>query len=261
MSKMTTRLSDSQLADIAKQKYETHQINRVPGTIVELPSRGMVYPTSSLLRSGTVEMRYMTAYDEDILTNASYIKQGIMLDKLLESLILTPGFKIKDLAVADKEWLVISARISSYGSTYDVQITDPTGKLLSTSVELSKLQFKPFDLKSDANGEFDYITESGDKLKYKYPTNFVMNNLPEDRVISFLLENCITQVNDTRLPAEITEYLKYNMRSIESRKFRAHIADTTPGIDMTYEFEYVTKEGNKETFRAGFPIGSDFLWI
>jgi hypothetical protein len=80
-------------------------------------------------------------------------------------------------------------------------------------------------------------------------------------LISFLLENCITQVNDTRLPAEITEYLKYNMRSIESRKFRAHIADTTPGIDMTYEFEYVTKEGNKETFRAGFPIGSDFLWI
>lgn len=261
MSKITTRLSDSQLADIAKQKYETHQIQRVPGTVVELPSRGMVYPESSPLRAGVVEIRYMTAYDEDILTNASYIKQGIMLDKLLESVIITKGFSINELIVADKEWLVISARIASYGSNYDVVINDPTGKTMSTTVDLSKLRFPAFTLKSDENGEFDYVTESGDKLKYKYPTNFVMNNLPEDRVISFLLENCITQVNNTRLPIEITEYLKYHMRSVESKKFRTHIAETTPSIDMTYEFNYTTKEGKQETFRAGFPIGSDFLWI
>ena len=139
MSKMTTRLSDSQLADIAKQKYETHQINRVPGVIVDLPSRGLVYPTSSPLRAGTVEMRHMTAYDEDILTNSNYIKRGIIFDKLLQSVITTPGFNATELIEADKTWLIIMIRITSYESEYGVTLTAPNNETISTTIELSRL--------------------------------------------------------------------------------------------------------------------------
>jgi hypothetical protein len=261
MSNVSTRVSNNNLIELAKQNYEKTQTSKIPGSIIELPSKGLVYPESSPLRSGTVEIRYMTAYDEDILTNGSYIKQGVMLDKLLESIVMIPGFKSSDLIVPDKEWLIISARIISYGSDYQVSIKTPAGDLLETSVNLSKLKFEDFKLKSNAYGEFEYITEFDNKIKYKYPTNFVLNNLPDDQTVSFLLKNCITQINDLTTPAEIDDFLKYSLRSIESRKFRKHLIETTPVLDMTYEFEYTTKEGNKEAFRATFPIGPDFFWV
>jgi hypothetical protein len=169
MSNVSTRVSNNNLIELAKQNYEKTQTSKIPGSIIELPSKGLVYPESSPLRSGTVEIRYMTAYDEDILTNGSYIKQGVMLDKLLESIVMIPGFKSSDLIVPDKEWLIISARIISYGSDYQVSIKTPAGDLLETSVNLSKLKFGDFKLKSNAYGEFEYITEFDNKIKYQIP--------------------------------------------------------------------------------------------
>lgn len=261
MPKLSTRVSDSNLVELAKKNYEQQQTSKVPGVIVELPSRGQVYPSSSPLRSGTVEIRYMTAYDEDILTNASYIKQGILLDKILEAVVMIPGFKSTDLIVPDKEWLIIAARIASYGENYNVEIKTPKGDPLSTTINLSNLKFNDFNLKSDDNGHFEYTTTTGNVIKYRYPTNYVLSNLPEDHAISFLLKNCITAINDITNSNEIDDFLKYEMRILESKEFRNHIANTSPKIDMTYEFEYTSEEGKRETFRAGFPIGSDFFWV
>ncbi len=95
---VTDRLSDKNLIELAKQQYENKQRSTVPSVLVPLPSKGQVYPESSALRKGHVEMRYMTAYDEDILTNSTYIKQGVVLDKLVKSLVLDP-IDIDDLIV------------------------------------------------------------------------------------------------------------------------------------------------------------------
>lgn len=261
MTKVSTRVSDNNLIELAKKNYEQQQTSKIPGVAVELPSRGQVYPESSPLRSGIVEIRYMTAYDEDILTNASYIKQGILLDKILESIVMIPGFKSTDLIVPDKEWLIIAARIASYSENYNVEIKTPEGDPLPTTINLSRLKFNDFNLKSDVNGQFEYTTTTGTIIKYRYPTNYVLSNLPDDSAVSFLLKNCITAINDITNSDEIDNFLKYEMRILESRAFRKHIADTSPKIDMSYEFEYTSKEGKKETFRAGFPIGPDFFWV
>jgi hypothetical protein len=90
---------------------------KFPTEVVELPSKGLLYPEGHPLSSGTVEIKYMTAKEEDILTNLNYIKQGIVIDKLLQSLIVTP-FDYDDLLVGDKNSLMISARVLGYGKEY-----------------------------------------------------------------------------------------------------------------------------------------------
>jgi hypothetical protein len=261
MSKMTTRLSDSQLADIAKQKYETHQINRVPGVVVDLPSRGLVYPKTSVLRSGTVEMRYMTAYDEDILTNKNYIQRGIIFDKLLQSVITTPGFDVTELIDADKSWLILMVRITSYESEYPVTVTAPNNQSISTTVNLSKLKFKSFQLTPDDNGEFEYKTLSGDSLKFKYLSSTEINNLPEDHAVSYLLHTSIKQVNSTRDANEIKEWIQYKFLRKDAAEFRKYMQINSPDVNMDYEFEYINEEGAMEAFHSRFPIGSDFFWL
>ena len=65
-----------------------NQIN-IPTEIIELPSKGLIYPASSPLSSGKIEMKYMTAKEEDILTNQSYMQKGTVLDELMKSLIVS----------------------------------------------------------------------------------------------------------------------------------------------------------------------------
>jgi hypothetical protein len=89
----------------------------VPIEVVELPSKGLIYPESNPLSSGKVEMKYMTAREEDILTNQNYISKGTVLDELIKSLIVS-DVKYEDLIVGDKNALLVAARILGYGKEY-----------------------------------------------------------------------------------------------------------------------------------------------
>jgi len=89
MSKVTDRLDNKQIVELAKKQYEQEKQNsKFPANIITLPSQGKVYEETSALKSGKIEMRHMTAYDEDILSNSSYISEGVIFDKLLEALIV-----------------------------------------------------------------------------------------------------------------------------------------------------------------------------
>ena len=90
---------------------------KFPTEEVELPSRGLLYPDGHPLKSGKIEVKYMTAKEEDILTNQSYIQKGTVLDKLLESVIITK-VDLKDLLIGDKNAVLIAARILGYGKDY-----------------------------------------------------------------------------------------------------------------------------------------------
>jgi hypothetical protein len=138
MSKMTDRISTSVAANQAREHYQTEQQSKLPSIIVPLASGGKIYPKDHPLVDGTIEMRYMTAYDEDILTNVSYVQQGVMLDRLIESISLTK-FNVEDMSTFDKDGLIIYARILSYGSDYEVKVKDPkTGTELDRVVNLEK---------------------------------------------------------------------------------------------------------------------------
>ena len=91
---------------------------KFPTEEVELPSKGLIYPKDNPLSSGKIEIKYMTAKEEDILTNQNYIKQGTVIDKLLKSLVVTK-INHDDLIVGDKNAILIASRILGYGKDYD----------------------------------------------------------------------------------------------------------------------------------------------
>jgi hypothetical protein len=259
MSKMTDRLDNSNLVNLVRQNYEAKQKLRIPPVLVKLPSNGLIYPESSPLRSGTIEMRHMTAYDEDILTNSTYINAGIVLDKLLESVIVTPGVDVDDISSTDKDGLIIAARIHGYGKDYPVIVKDPkTNKELQRNVDLSKINFKPFNLIADENGEFEYkITLTDDTIKFRFITGKLSKKIDPERAISNLMENTIMEINGNRDKNYISDFVKYEMTAGAGREFRKYLTDNMPGLDFKMQFE--GEDGS--TFETGFQVGADLFWF
>ena len=95
---------------------------KFPTEVVDLPSLGLLYPKDSPLSSGKIEIKYMTAREEDILTSANLIKQGIVVEKLLESLIVDKSINVDDFLIGDKNAVLIASRILAYGKEYEVEI-------------------------------------------------------------------------------------------------------------------------------------------
>lgn len=253
MSAHTDRVANQSLIELAKKQYELDKRKSIPSEIIQLASKGKVYPKEHPLRSGTIEMRYMTAYDEDILTNPSYMREGVVLDKLLEALIITP-IDYSTLTLLDKNSLIISARILSYGKDYPVLVKDPkTGKELERIVDLSKLNNSDLTLDSDDNGEFSYTTKDGTELKFK----FLLIADTTDLSRSEFFERTITQVNDSRKLDDVKDFIRYKFLAIDSKKFREFIEENTPTLDMDYEFE----GEDRSTFISRFPIGADLFWF
>jgi hypothetical protein len=251
-NKVTTRLGSQDLVNIARQNYETKQKSKLPSVIVKLASGGKIYPKNHPLRVGQLEMRYMTAYDEDILTNASYIQEGVVFDKLLQSIIMTE-IDVSDICLVDKDALILHARIMAYGPEYSVKIQDPkTKKMLDRVVNLTEVQFKPFDLISDDNGEFTYQINTETTIKFSYPSVGVDNN-----TVTETITNLITEVNGIRERSVIDNFIRYEFFARDAKKFREYVKDNAPGID--YEINFEGEDGS--TFKSMFPIGSDLFWF
>ena len=253
MAKHTDRYDTQNIIDLAKKDYESKQKNTIPSEIVTLTSRGNVYPKDHPLRSGKIEMRYMTAYDEDILTNASYIQEGIVLDRLLQELIVS-DIDFNELAQVDKDGLVINARILSYGAEYPVLVTDPkTRKSLDRVVDLSKLSTKTMDIACDDLGEFTYSI--GDNIiKFGYPNNAAYR---QDIKISEFLMLIIREINGSRKASDIEHFIQYEFLVKDSKKFQKYVLENSPSILLEYEFE--GEDGS--TFTAGFQLGADLFWF
>jgi len=141
---------------------------KFPTEMVELPSKGLVYPSDNPLSSGQVEMRYMTAREEDILTNQNYIKQGTALDRLLKSLIVS-DIELEDMILGDKNAVLVAARILGYGKDYTFRYNNE-----EVNVDLTECPLQYIDETGLTKGinEFQYTTPTtGTKLTYKILTN------------------------------------------------------------------------------------------
>ena len=248
----TTRLGNQDLVNIARQQFENKQRSKLPSSIVKLASGGKIYPKTSPLHSGQIEMRYMTAYDEDILTNSSYIRDGIVFDKLLESIILTP-IDISKICSVDKDGLILSARVMAYGPEYEVQIADPkTKNMLTRTINLTEIQFRPFTLQPDLNGEFSYQVNAETAIKFAYPTTEITQD-----TVSQTINNLITEVNGNRDRSAIENFIRYEFFARDAKQFRTYVKQNAPGVD--YEINFEGEDGS--TFKSTFPIGSDLFWF
>ena len=123
---------------------------KFPTEMVDLPSKGLLYPENHPLASGKVEMKYMTAKEEDILTNKAYIEKGIVIDKLLQSLLVTK-FDYNDLFLVDKNAIMIAARVLGYGKDY---IFNYDGQ--EYNVDLSEIENKPLDESKFSKGKNEF---------------------------------------------------------------------------------------------------------
>jgi len=251
-NKATTRLGSQDLVNIARQQYENKQRSKIPTIIAKLASGGKIYPKSHPLHDGTLELRYMTAYDEDILTNSSYIREGVVFDKLLQSIIMS-DVNVNDICSVDKDGLILNARVMAYGPEYSVQVQDPkTGNMLDRTIDLTEVQFKLFNLVADDAGEFTYQINPETTIKFAYPKTEITQE-----TVSETINNLITEVNGIRDRAAIENFIRYEFFAKDAKRFREYVKENAPGVD--YEMNFEGEDGS--TFKAMFPVNSNLFWF
>jgi hypothetical protein len=234
---------------------------KFPTEVIDLPSKGLLYPENHPLRSGKVEMKYMTAKEEDILTNQAYIEKGIVLDELLKSLVVTK-VNIKDFIIGDKNALLVAARILGYGKDYSFSYNGQ-----QYNIDLSLLENKPFDESSIISGEnnFSYVLpESNVPITYKILTGHDESKIEAELrglkkinkdispELSTRLKYLITSVNGSPEPKEIREFVDNYLLARDSRALRKHIKETQPDINLTF-----IDDSNEE---IAIPINLNFFW-
>jgi hypothetical protein len=235
----------------------------MPTEVVELPSKGLVYPETSPLTSGKIEMKYMTAKEEDILTNQAYIQKGTVLDELLKSLIVTPNVKYEDLVVGDKNALLVAARILGYGKDYTFNYSGE-----EQTVDLSAVENKPIDesLFTPGKNEFEFtLPSTGVKITFKLLTGhdekkinaelegikkINKNNSPE---LSTRLKYMITSVEGNVEQKTIRDFVDNSFLARDSRAFREYIKEVQPDVDLTF-----FPDGSDS--KVNIPVGLSFFW-
>jgi hypothetical protein len=235
---------------------------KFPTEVVELPSKGLIYPENSPLASGKVEMKYMTAKEEDILTNQSYITKGIVLDKLLESLIVDKTIDVKDLIVGDKNALFVAARILGYGKDYSFTYNNK-----EVTIDLSEIDNKPFDESSITKGvnEFSFtLPHSKNTVTYKILNGHDERNIDKEieglkkiskdvsPELSTRLKYIITSVENDRDTKTIRNFVDNYLLAKDSRALREHIKNNQPDVNLTF-----TTDSGEE---VAVPIGISFFW-
>ncbi len=151
-----SQVSDDQLKAMVTGNYSGVMRESTPDTpteVIDLPSQGYFYPEGHPLASGKIEMRYMTAREEDILTSQNLIKQGIVIDKLLQALIVDK-FDYNELLIADKNALMIAARVLGYGKDYEVEVACPAcGEKSKHVADLTQFESKDIDFSKFTKGQ------------------------------------------------------------------------------------------------------------
>ena len=268
-------ISDQKLKEMATRQYDNKESEEVkafdfPTEIVELPSKGKFYPVDHVLSKGTIEMKYMSAKEEDILTNQSFIKNGVVLDKLFRSLIVT-DIDYNDLLICDKNAIMIAARILGYGKDYQCKVINPdTGDEVEANIDLTDLKEKEIDwsLVKDGQSEFEMtLPVSNRKVKLKMLTQGDQNKidketkglkkLKRDAAATTLLKYIITELDGDSDKAKIRKFVDRELLAIDSRAIRQYLRSITPDIDLKVD---VPDEETGDTFRTSINIGLDFFW-
>lgn len=239
---------------------------KLPTEVIDLPSKGLLYPETSPLSSGTIEMKYMTAKEEDILTNQNYLRQGNVIDKLLQSLIVTENVDYNELLVGDKNALMIAARILSYGKDYTFMYDEE-----EVTVDLSEVKPKEVDysLYTKGSNSFSFsLPSTGNEVKFKLLTHGDENliekeiaglkklNKHESKEITTRLKHIITSINGLTEQKDIREFVDNYLLAKDARALRDYYSTVSPDIDLSIE---ITKSTGEEEV-VDIPITFQFFW-
>ena len=277
-------MSDSEIASKLRAESEVKELRdyKFPTEIVELPSRGLIYSKDNPLSSGKVEMKYMTAKEEDILTTQSYIKDGSVLDRLFQSLIISNGegkmVKYVDLVTGDKNAIMIAARILGYGKDYEVEVEDPySGNKQKETIDLTQFENKDYDGShqvSPNTNEFEFtlprsqrkitfmaMTESKErKVKHQIEELNKANRKLKDstsRELTTRMKNMILSVDGDSDQKTINHFVDNELFAVDSKALRGYINEVIPDIDLRWEF---VSEETGEGREMQLPMDVSFFW-
>ena len=252
---------------MSEQKYA------FPTEVLALPSKGLLYPKDHPLSSGQIDVKYMTAKEEDILTSSNLIEKGLVIDKLLESVIANPKVKLDDLLIGDKNALMLGTRVLGYGKEYVVELEDPDTTLkVEHKIDLTSLESKKIN---------ESIYNNGNKFSFELPNSkktieFKLLTHKDEMTISNILKGYqkmekVTGVSNgltTRLKTQILsvdgetdrktidDFVDNQFLALDTKAFRKYSTSITP--DIIFETEYESQIGELHT--VTIPIGVGFFW-
>ena len=236
-----------------------------PSEKVTLPSKGLLYPEGSPLRKGIIEMKYMTAKEEDILTNPNLIENGTVIDKLLKSLIVT-DINYNTLLTGDKDAILVAARVLGYGKDYTF---NHRGEEIN--IDLTTIKDKQLDEKLviDGKNEFSYTLPTAKKeITFKFLTHGDEQKIQRElkglkklnkevtRELSTRMKYVITSIEGDYEQKTIREFVDTQFLARDARELRNYIKKIQPSVDLSYDYE--DQSGNVTTI--DIPVGISFFW-
>jgi len=242
--------------------------------VFKLPSQGYFYPEESPLASGEIELKFVTAKHEDILSSQNFIKKGIVIDEFLKSVIFDPKIKLEDLLVGDKNAIFVFARILAYGKDYEIKQKCPAcGEENQVVVDLDKLSVKEID--------FEKFKKNVNLFQYTFPNCqreilFKLSTHKDEQdvdvelkslakvtknssspTVTTTLKKMIVSVDGKEDKGYIKSFIEKELPSVDSAEFRKYLKTFMPDVDMTYDF---TCDSCGHTQKLSIPIGVNFLW-
>jgi hypothetical protein len=221
--------------------------SRFPTEFVDLPSKGLVYPEGHPLREGRIEIKYMTAKEEDILTSQNLIQKGIVIDELLKSLIKTK-VDFNDIVIGDKNAVMLASRILGYGKQYVVDITCPScAKSEETDFDLTSFEYKEIDedFFKDSNGVYKFTLPNAEReIEFRFLTQKDESDIdielsavekagiivsPE---VTSRLRRQIVSVDGNDDQEFIKSFINNEFFALDSRAFREYYSDKIPDVNF-----------------------------
>jgi hypothetical protein len=242
---------------------------QVPTDDVYLPSEGRFYASGK----NTVKIKYLTAEDENILTSPELIRNGKVLDVLLENSIVDKDMKPSQMLTGDRNAVLLKLRATGYGDEYEVKITcSDCGETFPTTALLSKLNIKKLEINPDGNNEFDVVLP-----KMKIPIKFRLLTGADENLLTktadlnkkkinkttavstLLTEKFLLQIMEAKGNRDKT-YIKKMISAMpisDSLFLREYIREIEPGVDMNQSFQ-CTYCGKVDEYEV--PITAKLFW-
>lgn len=245
----------------------------VPVESVPLPSNGTIYPVNSPLHGAeTVDIRAMTAREEDILTSRALIKKGTVITELIKSCLTDKTINVDEMVTGDRNAIMTALRITGYGSEYTVEVTCPEcSETSKQDFQLTELPLKRLEISPVAEGAnmFEFVLPLTKKnVHFKYMTGkdeSEMSTIQErrkkmgsqaDSLVTTRLEHQIVAIDGVKDRSKINGFIR-NMPARDSLALRKHIDKTEPGIDMK---SWMDCPHCFETSEVRLPMGASFFW-
>lgn len=273
MKKLATPGSSMGMSNMPSNKPRRLKFE-IPTELAPLPSKGLVYPEGSPLHNKTdLAIRAISANEEDITHSAALIKQGKMVDMLIQSCLIDKGVDPSDMIAGDRNAVLLVLRAHSYDEgTYKAEVACTECKE-KQETEFSILDFpiKTLGIKPVSPGlnlfsfvlpktklevHFKLLTGKDELLISKENEMRKKQGFVNERTITTSLMYSIVSIDGCTDRMELSEFIKF-MPGQDSKELRKYIEENTPGLDTKKKIEC---KHCSATFEAEMPVGADFFW-